>query len=44
MSKLNKPLIFIRTQLQWAREGRLNKEPVAKGFKEYIQPILQGKL
>ena len=32
------------TQLEWARNSKLNKNPVAKGFKEYIQPILQGKL
>ena len=32
------------TQLEWARNSKLNKTPVAKGYKEYIQPILQGKL
>ena len=24
------------TQLQWAKDSRLNETPVAKGFKEYI--------
>lgn len=32
------------TQLEWAKNSRLNKSPVAKGFDEYIKPILQGKL
>jgi acyl-CoA oxidase len=32
------------TQLEWARNSRLNKSPVPKGFKEYMQPILTGKL
>ena len=32
------------TQLEWARNSKLNKSTVAKGYKEYIQPILQGKL
>ena len=32
------------TQLEWARNSRLNKTPVPKGFKEYMQPILTGKL
>jgi len=32
------------TQLEWARNSRLNKIPVSKGFKEYLEPILHGKL
>jgi acyl-CoA oxidase len=32
------------TQLEWARNSRLNLKPVPKGFKEYIAPILTGKL
>ena len=32
------------TQLEWARNSRLNKSPVPKGFKEYMEPILTGKL
>ncbi len=32
------------TQLEWARNSRLNKSPLPKGFKEYMQPILTGKL
>lgn len=31
------------TQLEWARNSRLNKTPVPKGF-EYFRPILTGKL
>ena len=31
------------TQLDWARNSRLNKNPVPKGF-EYFRPILTGKL
>jgi hypothetical protein len=31
------------TQLQWARNSRLNKIAVPKGF-EYFRPILTGKL
>jgi len=32
------------TQFEWAKNSRLNKDPVIKGFKENIQPILHGKL
>ena len=32
------------TQLEWARNSRLNATPVPKGFKEYMMPILTGKL
>ena len=32
------------TQLEWARNSRLNKNPVPNGFKEYMEPILTGKL
>eukprot|EP00350_Pseudokeronopsis_sp_OXSARD2_P006783 CAMPEP_0170566134 /NCGR_PEP_ID=MMETSP0211-20121228/79643_1 /TAXON_ID=311385 /ORGANISM="Pseudokeronopsis sp., Strain OXSARD2" /LENGTH=384 /DNA_ID=CAMNT_0010887223 /DNA_START=830 /DNA_END=1984 /DNA_ORIENTATION=- len=32
------------TQFEWAKNSRLNQEPVIKGFKENIQPILHGKL
>lgn len=32
------------TQLDWARNSRLNQTSLPKGFKEYMQPILTGKL
>ena len=32
------------TQLEWAKNSRLNKHKIAPGFKENILPILQGKL
>jgi acyl-CoA oxidase len=32
------------TQMEWARNSRLNKTPVPKGFNEYFKPILTGKL
>ena len=31
------------TQMEWARNSRLNKTAVPKGF-EYFRPILTGKL
>jgi hypothetical protein len=37
-------MILIRTQLEWARNSRLNQKPVPKGFDEYLKPILTGKL
>ncbi|TNV82173.1 hypothetical protein FGO68_gene6753 [Halteria grandinella] len=32
------------TQLEWARNSKLNKNPMPKGFKEYMLPILTAKL
>ena len=32
------------TQLEWARNSRLNKTPVPRGFDQYFRPILTGKL
>eukprot|EP00347_Sterkiella_histriomuscorum_P006528 403352422 len=32
------------TQLEWARNSRLNKTHTAPGFKEHILPIINGKL
>jgi acyl-CoA oxidase len=32
------------TQLEWARNSKLNKSPMVKGFKEYFLPIIAGKL
>lgn len=32
------------TQFKWAKESKLNKDEVIPGFKEYMLPILHGKL